>query len=87
MKKPKKHYEVYYEGHGTGCYAENYQKTYLGDVWAVSEKQACNYVRYRYRDKERPNGGYANDILGDIYDEGFVEFGYKAYEIKEKSDY
>ena len=22
-----KHYDVYYEGHGVGCYAENYQKT------------------------------------------------------------
>ena len=43
-----KHYYVYYEGHGVGCYAENYQKTYLGDI--------C--------------------------DEGLVEFEYKAYEIK-----
>lgn len=81
MKKAKKHYDVYYEGKGIGCYAENYQKTYLGDVWAVSEKQACNYVRYRYRNDTMPNGGYANDILGDREDQGMVFFEYKAYEI------
>lgn len=40
MTKPKRHYEVYYVGKGSGCYAEDYQRTYLGDVWAVSEKQA-----------------------------------------------
>lgn len=81
MKKEKKHYNVYYVGKGTGCYAENYQKTFLGDVWAVSEKQACNFVRYRFRDDKHPNGGYSTDILGDYLDEGFVNFYYKAEEI------
>lgn len=81
MKKGKKHYNVYYVGKGNGCYAENYQKTYLGDVWAISEKQACSYVRFRNRDKERPNGGYSTDVLGDIYDEGTVMFTYEAVEI------
>lgn len=81
MKKPKKHYKVYYIGTGEGVYAENYQNTYLGEVWAVSEKQACNYVRYRFRDKKNPHGGYAKEILGDYLDEGFVEFRYKAIEI------
>lgn len=81
MKKTKKHYNVYYIGTGNGCYTENYSKTFLGDVWAVSEEQACNYVRYRYRDKERPNGGYSIDILGDRLDEGMVVFKYIAEEI------
>ncbi len=81
MKKVKKHYSVYYVGHGTGCYAKNYKQIYLGDVWAVSEQQACNCVRYRQRDKLHPNGGLSNDVLDDIYEEGSVVFEYKAYEI------
>ena len=83
MKKPKKHYNVYYVGKGTGCYAENYQKTYLDEVLAVSEKQACNFVRYRFRDSKHPNGGYSTDFIGDIYDEGYVDFYYQAEEIIE----
>ena len=90
VKLPKymrvKHYDVYYEGHGFGCYAENYQKTYLGDIWAVSEADACNKMRYSLRDEEHPNGGYSYDILGDYLDEGAVEFEYKAYEIKNKGE-
>lgn len=81
MTKPKKHYEVYYVGTGSGCYAKEYQKTYLGDVWAVSEKQACSFVRYRYRDGNMPNGGYSTGTLGDIFDEGEVLFTYKAIEV------
>lgn len=81
MIKPKRHYEVYYVGKGSGCYAKDYQKTYLGDVWAVSEKQACSFMRYRYRTKEFPNGGYRNNYLGDRLDEGEVCFTYEAEEI------
>ena len=81
MKKPKKHYDVYYVGKGNGCYAEDYKKIYLGDVWAVSEKQACSFVRYRHRDEKNPNGGYGADILGDSQDEGMVLFTYEAVEI------
>lgn len=61
-----KHYDVYYEGHGVGCYAENYQKTYLGDIWEVSEAMACNRMRYRFRDKKHPNGGYSGDVCRGI---------------------
>lgn len=81
MKKSKKHYNVYYVGKGYGCYAKEYQRTYLGDVWAVSESQACNFVRYRHRDFKFPNGGYSNDILGDCKDEGMVFFEYQAEEV------
>ena len=81
-----KHYNVFYEGHGTGCYAENYQETFLGDMWAVSEADACNKMRYSLRDDKHPNGGYSYDILGDCLDEGLVEFGYKAYEIKNERE-
>lgn len=34
---------------------------YVGSAVAVSEAQACNLVRYRSRDNERPNGGYKED--------------------------
>lgn len=78
MKKEKKKYSVYYVGTGFGCYAKDYQKIYLGDTWAVSEKQASNNVRNRYKDKTHPNGGYAIDILGDSQDEGYVLYEYKA---------
>ena len=83
MGKPKKHYAIYYEGKGIGCYSEKYKKTYLGDTWAISEKQACNYVRFRFRNEERPHGGYSSDILGDYLDEGEGFFTYKAYEMKD----
>jgi len=79
--KPKKHYAVYYEGHGWGCYAENYSKVYIDDTWAVSPEKACSNVRYRYRNEKMPNGGYATEVLGDYLGEGEVLFEYKAYEI------
>lgn len=81
-KKPKKHYAVYYVGKGEGVYAKDYQRTYLGDTWAVSKAQAENQVRYRFRDEKRPNGGYSVDYLGDCLDEGSVIFTYEAVEIE-----
>lgn len=81
VPKEKKKYAVYYVGKGSGVYAEDYCNVYLGDTLAVSEAQACNYVRNRFKDKDHPNGGYSIDILGDIYDEGMVLFEYKAKEI------
>lgn len=77
-EKVKKHYNVYYVGKGFGCYAKDYCKVFLGDTWAVSEKKACSQVRWRYRNKNNPNGGYSTDILGDCKDEGMVMFEYIA---------
>ena len=77
----KRHYEVYYIGKGTGCYAEKYKKIFLGETWAVSPEKACSNVRYRNRDKKHPNGGYSCDILGDCLDDGEVLFTYEAVEI------
>lgn len=82
LPKPLKNYDVYWEGKGCGVYAENYKKIFIKRVKAVSPAQACNKARYSLRDEKHPHGGYATDILGDIYDEGFVEFSYKAYEAK-----
>lgn len=76
----KKKYSVYYVGKGTGCYAEDYQRTYLGDTWATSPEKACSNVRFRLRDEKHPNGGYSTDFLGDSEDMGFVDFYYEAVE-------
>ncbi len=81
IKREKKHYCVYYVGRGTGCYAKEYQKTFLGETWAVSEEKACNNVRYRHRDKNYKHGGYKNDYLDDCLGEGDVIFTYEAIEI------
>ena len=77
-EKVKKHYNVYYVGKGNGCYAEDYCKVFLRDTWAVSEKKACSQVRWSYKSKNNPNGGYSINILGDRLEEGFVTFTYKA---------
>jgi len=78
MKKLKQKYDVYYVGIGSGVYAPNYCRQYVGSTFAVSPAQACNNVRYSLRDRKYPNGGYATDVLGDIYDEGEVKFHYEA---------
>ena len=78
MKKPKIQYNVYLVGKGFGCYKKDYCNVLLGKTYAVSEKQAINNVRYNTRNKERPNGGYSSWELGDIREEGHVEFYYKA---------
>lgn len=77
-KKPKHHYLVYIVGEGAGVYAKDYCKHLVGETWAVSEKQACNNVRYQNRDRNSPNGGYSSWDIGDYCDEGYVNFSYKA---------
>jgi len=76
MRKPKEKYKVYLVGKGVGCYAEDYCNDFLGETWAVSEKQAISQVRYR------KGGGPSTWILGDCLDEGAVYFSFKA--IKEE---
>ena len=77
----KKKYSVYYVGKGTGCYAENYKKIYLGDTWAISPEKACSNVRYRMRDKSNPNGGYSINYLDDSQGLGYVFYQYEAIEV------
>lgn len=74
----KQKYDVYLIGTGTGCYAKNYAKHFLGSTYAVSPEQACNNVRYRQRTNGAPNGGYSYWTLDDSYDMGYVEYEYKA---------
>lgn len=82
MKRPKKHYKVYVVGTGEGCYAKDYCREYAGETYAVSEKQACNNVRYQHRNNKNPNGGYATSVIEDAYEEGSVLFTYEAVEIQ-----
>lgn len=77
-RKPKNHYYVYIRGIGSGCYAEDYCREFVGETWAVSEKQACNNVRFQTRDDKRPNGGYSIFGIGDRLEEGDVLFTYEA---------
>lgn len=43
----KRKYKVYLVGHGTGCYAQNYYKEFVGETWATSRNQAANNMHYR----------------------------------------
>lgn len=83
MEKPQgyecsKKYDVYIVGTGSGCYAENYSRQYVGSTIARTAKQACNNVRYRTPNKANPHGGNSEHVLGDILDEGEVYFHYEA---------
>lgn len=78
MKKDFRKYKVYLVGTGNGCYADDYAREFLGEVWARSEKEACSRVRYRHRDDDAPNGGYSDWVLGDRFEEGIVHFHYEA---------
>ena len=47
--KIKHKYNVYLVGLGNGCYANEYHKTFMGETWAYSEKQAANNIHFRLR--------------------------------------
>ena len=78
MRQPKREYEVYLVGTGTGVYAKEYCREYMGTTWAVSANQAINYVRYRNRNKNNPYGGPVSWDQGDILGEGTVHYTYEA---------
>ena len=78
MRKPKRKYDVYLVGDGYGVYAKDYCRTFCGTTYAVSEKQAISNVRYQLRTNDNPYGGPSSWVLGDILDEGFVDFHYEA---------
>ena len=49
QEKIKHKYNVYLVGLGNGCYAHEYYKEFMGETWAVSDKQAANNIHYRLR--------------------------------------
>ena len=72
MKKPKKHYEVYWVQAGHGCYGSS--KKYVGDTWAVSPAKACSNIRFRV-------GGSSGYFIYDCLDEGYAYCHYEAIEV------
>lgn len=71
-------YDVYLIGRGSGVYAQDYFREYIGSTWAISKEQACSNVRYRLKDDTKPHGGYSSEIVGDCLDEGAVFYSYEA---------
>lgn len=43
----KQKYRVYLVGRGSGCFARDYCKEFIGETWAASPKQAVNNVSFR----------------------------------------
>ena len=79
-KKPctnnKRKYAVYMCMEGIGVYHNNKIRQYVGETYAVSEKQAINNVRYRTEGKT--TNFYS---VGDYAGEGEHFYFYEAEEI------
>lgn len=68
-------YHVYRVGTGYGCFAKDYRRDFLGTTWAVSEKQACNRIRYRVLHQNH------FDVVSTMYDsddQGYVKWHLEA---------
>lgn len=77
---PRTKYNVYRVGTGYGCYAREYRRDFVGSTWALSDKQACNQVKWREQQK------YNFNFLEPIYDSldmGYVTFYLKAFKTSE----
>lgn len=72
-RRPKHKYNVYVRQSGWGVYAEGPNDYFVGETWAVSEKQAVNNVRFR-NEGATPN----SVIIGDILEEGELRYEYVA---------
>lgn len=70
----KKKYNVYRIGTGYGCYARNYRRDFIGATWAVSDKRACNQVRYREQQR------YNFNLLEPLYDS--LDMGYVTFHLE-----
>ena len=83
MEQTKRKYNVYRIGTGYGCYARDYRRDFVGSTWAVSDKRACNQVRYRALKNDR------FDLVAPMYDsrdEGMVKFHLEAVLASEDKD-
>lgn len=80
MTKGMNKYHVYRFGVGSGCYARDYKRDFVGSTWAVSDKQAINQVKWREQKK------YNFNLLEPIHDSlgmGYVTFYLKAFKASE----
>lgn len=72
MAKEKRKYAVYIASRGDGrVYAKNGGDTFVGETFAVSEKQAINNVRFRNEGKKSNMW-----IVGDYFDDSAANLHY-----------
>lgn len=74
LKMASRIFKVYLVGRGTGCYAEEYRREYLGQTIAASPAKATSNIMYRMR----KNGEYMPDDLHDSYGMGSVHYTLEA---------
>ena len=70
----KRLFRVYLVGHGSGCYAKEYRREFLGQTLAVSASKAISNIMYRLRQ----NGDYLPDDIEDSMGMGFVHYELEA---------
>lgn len=73
MEKKQK-FKVYLVGHGSGCYAKEYRREFMGQTLAVSAAKAISNIMYRLRQ----NGDYLPDDIEDSMGMGFVHYELEA---------
>lgn len=67
-------FKVYLVGHGTGCYAKEYRREFMGQTCAVSAGRAISNIMYRLRQ----NGEYLPDDIEDSMGMGYVHYELEA---------
>ena len=70
----KHKYEVWLIGTGSGCFARDYRKVFLGSTWATTPKKAEANIKYRLR----TSGETLPDDVFDRYGEGSIRYELKA---------
>lgn len=67
-------FKVYLVGRGSGCYAKEYRREFMGSTLAVTPAQAINNIMYRLRQ----NGEYLPDDIEDSMGMGYVHYELEA---------
>lgn len=67
-------FRVYLVGHGSGCYAKEYRREFMGQTLAVSAGKAISNIMYRLRQR----GEYLPDDLEDSMGMGYVHYELEA---------
>lgn len=74
METKKRKFNVYLVGLGEGCYAKELHKEFIGETWAISDKQAINNIHHRLRQ----TGETLPDIQVDSMGMGYVTYVLRA---------
>ena len=67
-------FKVYLVGYGSGCFAKEYRREFMGQTLAVSAAKAISNIMYRMRQ----NGDYLPDDIEDSMGMGFVHYELEA---------